>query len=181
MDPIRANSWKHRLLTAFVVFHLLSIVASVFKGTEPGAQLRSLTKDYERALGIWQAWGMFSPEPPKASSAFRATGVTLGGQEVDLPVLAGSQAGPQFRAFYDRNLKLERSALNPNSKKALRRGYGQWLCTRSTAEGLPLTKVALWKERVRHVRPQRRSTEGAVPGEAQRVELQTVSCQEDSP
>ena len=164
------------MFTCFILFHFASVGAYLLKDTVPGKTLRTATKWYERGLGLWQSWGMFSPNPPNGSSYLRATGITWDGQEVLLEVLAGQPEGEGIRWTYDRALKFERSALNPKSKHSLREGYGRWLCERSKGDGLLLERVEMWKERFLHVPVDERSWRSADMRDSVRVDLQVIHC-----
>jgi hypothetical protein len=168
-------SWKHRFLSAFLLFHLISMGASLFKKTAVGAWFRQGTGPYERALGIWQSWGMFGP-PPNGSSYLVATGITPQGESLDLPVLVGELDSSSFRWTYSRSLKLERSTFSPASNFALRQGYGTWLCTRAAAMGNELERVELWKRRYMHPDAQELVDGAAGPPEIRRVDLQVIEC-----
>jgi hypothetical protein len=176
METGPPSIWHRRLLSAFLAFHLLAMGASLFKKTTAGAWIRKATGPYERALGIWQSWGMFSPNPPSGSSYLVATGKTSTGEFVDRPVLVGELEAERFDWFYSRSLKLERSAFNPNSSRALRQGYGQWICTQAAASGLELERVDLWKRRYMHLSTADRSR-GQVEPVVKRVDLQSIDCE----
>jgi hypothetical protein len=176
METGSPSTWNRRLLSAFLVFHLLTMGASLFKKTTLGSWIRQGTGPYERALGIWQSWGMFSPDPPSGSSYLVATGKTSTGEFVDRPVLVGELEAERFDWFYSRSLKLERSTFNPNSNRALRQGYGQWICAQAAESGLDLVRVDLWKRRYIHLSVVDRS-HGTVEPVIKRVDLQTIDCE----
>ena len=176
MTLLPYKPWKRRLLTCFIGFHFLSAGGYLLKDTMAGKTVRTWTKGYERGLGIWQGWGMFSPNPPNGSSYLRATGVTPDGQEVPLEVLVGQPFSEGIRWTYNRSLKLERSTFNPKTNRALRQGYGLWLCERSKTEGVQLQRVEMWKERFLHLSPAERSQHMAPSPESVRIDLQVITC-----
>mgnify|MGYP004399331743 CR=1 FL=1 len=177
MEPRRVQTWRRHVLTAFIIFHLIAMAASLSKKTAAGKLLRKGTGQYERLLGVWQAWGMFGPNPPNGSSYLVATGVLISGEEIELPVLSGQVDPDAFKWFYSRSLKMERSAFVPSKNRALREGYGQWICRQASAEGETLERVEIWKRRVLHRSPQQRLSGEAWSPEIQRVDLQSVRCE----
>ena len=116
------NRWKRRVFTQRSL-PLRVLGPYLLKDTVPGKTLRTATKWYERGLGLWQSWGMFSPNPPNGSSYLRATGY-MGWSRSVAGGVGGPTGGEGIRWTYDRSLKFERSALNLKSKHSLREGTG---------------------------------------------------------
>jgi hypothetical protein len=180
MEPKPVQTWRRHVLTVFIIFHLIAMTASVSKKTVVGKLLRKGTVHYERLLGVWQAWGMFGPNPPNGSSYLVATGILQSGDEIEVPVLAGQADRETFKWFYSRSLKLERSAFVPSKNRALREGYGQWICRQAAADGLSLERVEIWKRRVLHRSQEQRLSGEEWSPEVQRVDLQSIRCEGSS-
>ncbi len=169
-----SGTLSRRLISAFLLFHLVAGGASLFKKTAPGAAVRSITAPYERTFGIWQSWGMFGPSPPKGSSWMKAAGLTPDGRELALQPLVGELSLDRVEIHYDRVRKIERNMFDKKNHR-LREATAQWLCRRSAEAGEPLVSVRMWKEQVRTPTPQQRQDpEHDVVRKVS--SLQTVAC-----
>lgn len=97
------RSWrmKRALISLLVMFHLVGL----FIWNIPHSRLRVLTvevyKYYFMPLGMWQAWGMFAPNPPAevtwAEVVVRDNKGLL--HEFDFPRIAGMPVGQAFWKF----------------------------------------------------------------------------------
>ena len=172
LDPRRARLGRWGL-SAFLVFHLVASGASFGKKTELGAAVRTLTAPYERALGIWQSWGMFGP-PPGGSSWMMAAGLLPDGREIPLEPLVGELSYDRTEVHYDRVRKVERNMFD-SDKAPLRRSVGEWLCRQQAERGQPLVSVRFWKEQDVTPSPRQRRNPDFEPT-LRTVPLQTVAC-----
>lgn len=173
--PLGASStWARRLLSAFVLWHLVSMGASLTKKTDLGAAVRQVTGPYEKALGIWQSWGMFGPNPPLGTSWLKVDGILAGGSEVSLPALVGEKEAQRIDWHYQREQKVERNMFD-KSKESLRAGYAAWLCRTWQGPG-ELAGVRIRKER--HMTPEPGQRGGQV--EVRDILLSEHAC-EDAP
>ena len=150
-----AASWRRGALSAFLLFHLLTMGASLGKKPELGAAIRVVTAPYERGLGIWQSWGMFGPNPPMGTSWMKAEGTTIDGAVVALPVLVGELPTDRVEGIYSRSFKVERNLFDKKNK-ALHKHFAHYLCRTQAEAGVEILSVRLWKERHMTPRPQRR-------------------------
>lgn len=170
---VRRARLERWLVSAFLVFHLVAAGASFAKKTEPGAAVRAWTAPYERALGIWQSWGMFGP-PPGGSSWMKAAGLTTEGEEISLQPLVGELSPDRTEVHYSRVRKIERNMFD-RSKTHLRRSVGEWMCRRQAAAGVELVSVRFWKEQDVTPKPRQRQ-DPAHELRRRVVPLQTVAC-----
>lgn len=160
---------SRRLLSAFLVFHLVAMGASLAKKTAAGAAVRTVTAPYERVLGIWQSWGMFGPNPPLGTSWPVVRGTTVDGQEVSLPALVGEKPFDRTDWRYSRIQKVERNMFDAE-KGSLRVGYATWLCR--SWQGPALAEVRLGKQRHMTQKPGQRTS----PAVVKDLALETVPC-----
>jgi len=169
-----SGTLSRRLISTFLLFHLVAGGASLFKKTEPGAAVRAFTAPYERTFGIWQSWGMFGPSPPKGSTWMKASGITPDGRELTLQPLVGELAHDRVEIHYDRVRKIERNMFDKKNHR-LRQTAAEWLCRKSAEAGEPLVSVRLWKEQDQTPTPrQRRDPDHEVVRKVST--LQTVAC-----
>jgi hypothetical protein len=56
-------SWKHMLITAFILLHLYIIVFWGLPGSTFRTRLIKPVQDYVIWSGLWHSWDMFSPNP----------------------------------------------------------------------------------------------------------------------
>ncbi|MCB9777891.1 MAG: hypothetical protein H6742_04955 [Alphaproteobacteria bacterium] len=157
------------LLSLFVVWHLVSMGASLTKKTAPGAAVRIVTGPYEKALGIWQSWGMFGPNPPLGTSWLKVDGLRDDGSTVVLEPLVGEKDFDRTDLTYSRVQKVERNMFDAK-KQSLRDGFAAWHCRRDPG----LVTVVIRKERHMTPKPGQRET----PGEVRDVELSRHDCAE---
>jgi hypothetical protein len=143
---VRRGARARRLLSLFLLFHGAATAASFGKDTALGRQVRTLTAPYERALGLWQSWGMFGPNPPLGTSWLHVAGLRADGSRVPLDALVGPRGPDRVDLRYDRVLKLERNMFDTRND-ALRAGFATWHCARAAAAGAPLLRVDVRKER----------------------------------
>lgn len=174
--PLGARSpWARRLLSAFVIWHLVAMAASLGKKTELGALVRTVTGPPEKALGIWQSWGMFGPNPPLGTSWLKVDGVLADGGVVQLPALVGEKPWDRTDWHYSRIQKVERNMFD-SSKESLREGYAAWLCRTWPGPG-ELVTVRIRKERQMTPRPGHRDEAPVVKD----VLLSEHACPERAP
>ena len=104
------------MVGAFVAFHLLAMAGSMAIGTPPGDLVRKLTRPYERWMGVYQSWPMFSPNPPRSVEWLEIRGQTAAGEELVLPPLWGGVTPSTIAWRYSRRSKLERTLLMDNRR-----------------------------------------------------------------
>ncbi len=180
-DPLaEPRPWVRRLLSALVVFHLVSMAASLGKGTAVGAAVRTVTAPLEQALGIWQAWGMFGPNPPMNTSWVRVVGQTEDGRPVDVPPLVGELPTTGIRGLYERPVKLERSMLD-TTKVRLRESFALWRCRQLHEDGVSIHHITMSKEQFRTLRPRVRREHPSTPRAVKVVAFETVDCPKMTP
>ncbi len=163
--------WQHALVVVFLV----ATAASLGKETAPGRAVRTLTGPPERALGIWQSWGMFGPNPPLGTSWLRVAGAAPDGSPVAVAPLVGPLPATGLRGLYERPVKLERSMLD-GTKTALRTSFAKWRCRQAAAAGRPLARVSLAKETFRTVSPAKRQQQPPPAGAVKWTDFETVFC-----
>jgi hypothetical protein len=62
--PVLAGGWRRGALNGFIAFHVLAVSAWLTPATwPPRDRLVRPIAPYIQFLGLWQAWGMFAPEP----------------------------------------------------------------------------------------------------------------------
>jgi len=161
-------------MSAFILFHLVAMGASLFKDSTVGGTIRHATAPYERLLGIWQSWGMFGPNPPMGTSWLHATGTMVSGEEIELQTFFGERSPDRFDWHYNRLLKVERSMFS-SKKDALREHYALWHCRQQAEAGIALSEVLIWKENHKTPKPKARLA-GKDSGPVRRIEYTSVSC-----
>jgi hypothetical protein len=118
----------------FILFHLTMIVGSLSQSHPVGKAIRRVTGPYERLLGVYQNWDMFSPNAPRVSNWAEMTGLTRDGREVALPLIIGAPVESGFRWRYDRLGKFDRNVVK-KERTSLRRGVAHGYCATYADQG----------------------------------------------
>lgn len=114
------------VLSLLVVFHVVASVGSVVVDTPVGRAIRTVTRPWEKALGVHQTWPMFG-SPPRATVTLRFVAVTADGAEREVAVLPGEPDPDSVVWFYDRGAKLERNAAE-DKRDSLRESLVRYVC-----------------------------------------------------
>ena len=142
------------VMSVFIVAYMATAVASHNKKTELGGAVYRQFRWMHTTLCFWQNWAMFAP-PPGSTSWMRMEGTTKDGRTIKLEPLYTPIEKPYFKWRYDRLQKLTLSSYQ-ESRKALRKGIGRYVCHRSKEEGIPLKSVTLYRDRTWALRPSKR-------------------------
>lgn len=102
--------WGRVALSLCIVMHGLAGLANVTRESPAGAALRTMTKPWEKVLGVHQTWPMFV-SPPRATSWLTFTGIRADGTEEVLRPLDGEPDVSGVVWVYSRRGKLERNAV----------------------------------------------------------------------
>ncbi len=126
-EPAPLSSLQRVLLLGFVAWHGLASVGSMANGTAAGDAIRTVTRAYERGLGVYQGWPMFAPNAPTGTFWLEFVGLDGRGNEVARwPVYGGEVDRDAPLLGYDRAHKLERTLgkdnRRPGRQALLRRG-----------------------------------------------------------
>lgn len=178
MPPL--SPLRRRVLSVGIVLWMVGSAASLGKATAPGRAVRTVTGPVERFFGVWQAWGMFGPNPPMGTSWFRVSGEDSLGQAVEVEPIVGELPGEGTRGLYERPVKLERSMLD-RKNATLRRSYALWRCAQARERGEDLFRVIMGKETTRTPRPRRLVADPAVERRVVWTDYEAVWCPRGSP
>ena len=156
----------------FIGFHALMIVGSLANGTAVGTVIRKVTGPYERFIGIYQNWDMFSPNAPRESTWTEISGLTASGAIIALPGMVEPPATTGVRIRYQRLGKLDRN-LAKKERRAIRRGMTAWECANYTGEDA--LRYVIFTEVKRKTPAPADWQDGATRAEARR-EVERVRC-----
>lgn len=131
--PIRLTG-RRALLLALVLFHGLTALGSTLNGTAVGDAVRTLTRPYERAVGVYQDWPMFAPNAPTGTFWLEVVARGDAFEEVDRwPLYGGEVVRSEVLWGYDRLHKLERT-LGKKNRQPGRDALLQRECRRVRAD-----------------------------------------------
>ena len=171
MAPL-SDRLRRAAVNLFIVFHALMVVGSLANGTPAGTVIRTVTGPYERFLGIYQNWDMFSPNAPRESTWTEISGLTASGAIVPLPGMVDPPATSGLRTRYQRLGKLDRNLVK-KERKAVRRGMAAWECRHYKGEDA--LRYVIFTEMKRKTPPPAAWLDGADREEARR-EVERVRC-----
>lgn len=85
--PLEASPRRRLVLSLFIGATLLAVLSSFLPASAPGAiPVRAATQPYLLATGLDQTWGMFAPDPQRASTKVTALVTRAGGATVEYEV-----------------------------------------------------------------------------------------------
>lgn len=131
--PVRLT-WGRAALLAFAVFHGLTAIGSTLSGSAVGDAIRTVTRPYERAVGVYQDWPMFAPNAPTGTFWLEVVARDDAFEEVDRwPLYSGEVVRSEVLWGYDRLHKLERT-LGKSNRKPGREALLERECQRVRAD-----------------------------------------------
>jgi hypothetical protein len=74
-----AWKWKRLQISAFLVFHMVAVIAWVVPACPLQARVIDVVAYYIFTTGQWQHWGMFAPDPIRDTCALEAIAVDSNG------------------------------------------------------------------------------------------------------
>jgi hypothetical protein len=132
------------ILTAFVLFTLVTIITANLPDSPLRGLLSTVTEPYRNAVGLNQRWNLFAPEPGRQSSTMVARLVGVEGRETTWRLPRG---GPATHAYWDYRWRKWSSVLA--DEPDLWDEAASWLARREATRGRRLrevTLVARWSE-----------------------------------
>lgn len=145
LDTLRDTRphWIIRFIVGvYLAYHGFSVVGSLARERDWGADMRTKTRTYERALGIHQNWSMFAPNAPRSSVWMEVEAETDQDETLVLqPPLGQVLPGP-VEWHYRRLGKLERLGVK-KSHSDIRRALTRTWCRRMHEDERPITAVRI--------------------------------------
>jgi hypothetical protein len=162
-------------MSLFLLFHLTAMTLSLGRDVESSDDLRAtLTRTYEKTIGVHQNWTMFVPNPGMSTIWLEATG------------FRGAETSRSRRCSASR-IRTDDLALRAGEQvRAEPRGQGaqgdacgmvRWLCANAKEAGAPYTEIEFSRRASR--RPSRRKRAAAGPRETwpiERTRLERWRC-----
>jgi hypothetical protein len=164
------------VMSLFLLFHLSAMMLSVGRDVHVAGDLRAtLTRTYEKTIGVHQNWTMFVPNPGTSTIWLEATGFR-GAEKEPVATLFGEPDPHGTIWLYERANKYERN-LAGKERKAMRAGMVRWLCANAKEAGTPYQEIEFSRASKRTPKPAARAAAG--PRETwpiERTQLERWRC-----
>ena len=173
MMPFPLSLRWRRVLSIWVVFHLLMVVNYVWINEDQKKILRPISMPYIHWLQLTQKWHMFK-SPAKWDRFLEPVGIRPDGSEISMDIAVDPPEGSFLHLRYNRWIKVHNIvAYEKEGKRRYGEPLARWLCTQFPE---PVTEVRLNVRKERHRSPRQWRQEPLPPRKSETFEIARSPC-----